>query len=195
MTARSFCLAIAALLPFMITTARAAQQASDGIQELEEVRIRGKRIVDQIAAAEDRFFPLFNKLNKNHEYDIRCNDVRLNPQSMIMHRICIPEFFSQYAPPPSISAGTCSGASYNDSVGTCVGGGYEPPSAEFIIMARGEDLEKNMRMTIDSDPRLKQMADHLGGLYYEMRAVQDRFLAVKRANRKPVAAYKGPRSL
>jgi hypothetical protein len=110
-------------------------------------------------------------------------------------RICIPEFFRLYTPPPSISAGTCSGASYNDSVGTCAGGGYEPPSAEFIIMARGADLEKNMRKTIDSDPRLKQMADHLGGLYYEMRSVQDRFMAMKRANRKPVIPYKGPRSL
>lgn len=195
MTARSFCLAIAALLPFMMTTVSAAQQTSDGIQELEEVRVHGKRIVDQIAAAEDRFFPLFNKLNKNHEYDIKCNDVRLNPESMIMSRICIPEFFSHYVPPPSISAGTCSGASYNDSVGTCVGGGYEPPSAAFIIMARSVDLEKNMRKTIDSDPRLKQMADHLGGLYYEMRSVQDRFQAIKAANRKPVVPYKGPRSL
>jgi hypothetical protein len=52
-----------------------------------------------------------------------------------------------------------------------------------------------MTKVVKSDPRLHAMARHLGDLYFEMQSVQNRFVAVKGANKKPVKGYKGPRIL
>jgi hypothetical protein len=192
--------------------AAASQQPAQEIAELDEIWIHGKRLADRITDAEDEFFPIYNKVNKNDDYDIKCGYTYLSPDSMIMSRLCAPGFLGKdYGAPPSRWV-TCYGffpyaygpyayGRYAMS-GPCYdSGGYEPPSPAFIVMAKSEDLRKNMTQVINSDPRLRAMAAHLGDLYLELNAVQHSYRKTKgierdatRVNRKAVKTNAGPRT-
>src|SRR5688572_32632853 len=43
----------------------AAQQPAQQTTELDEIWIHGKRLAHRITAAEDEFFPIYNRVNKN----------------------------------------------------------------------------------------------------------------------------------
>jgi TolA-binding protein len=65
------------------------------IQELDEVLVRGERLVKAINDAEDNFYDLFNKVNTDNDYDTSCvylNTDPDNPGSQIKSRVCIPGF-------------------------------------------------------------------------------------------------------
>jgi hypothetical protein len=123
------------------------------LQQLEQIWILGKGLAHRIEDAEDEFFPLYNKANRNHDYDIKCGYAYLNVDSMIMGRTCLANFLGKDYGAPAFYWGGCY---YNSAygygygyggrglIGWCVdAGGYEPPSLEFILMAKGEDLRKN----------------------------------------------------
>jgi len=65
-------------------------------QELEEIWVRGKSLSRAIADAEDDVYQLYNKLNKDSDYDITCGYMSLQRGSMIMRRACTPGFFADY---------------------------------------------------------------------------------------------------
>jgi hypothetical protein len=72
-----------------------AATPADQLQELDEVMVRGKRLLDQIADEEDDFYALFNKVNKDEKYDTSCVYLNLDPDSLtasIKSRVCIPGF-------------------------------------------------------------------------------------------------------
>jgi hypothetical protein len=184
----------------------AAQQTAQPTTELDEIWIHGKRLADRITAAEDEFFPIFNKVNKNDDYDIRCGYTYLSPDSLIMSRLCVPGFLGKDYGAPAIW-GICSGAfpAFRGGYAVmrlCTEGGYEPPSVEFIVMAKSDDLRKNMTKVISSDPRLRAMAAHLGDLYLELDSVQQRHRRAKgvgtrdtnRLNPKVSRTSAGPRA-
>jgi hypothetical protein len=212
---RRFCLAFATL-PLAMTVGISAaapepapatsQQPSQQITELDEIWVHGKRLADRITAAEDEFFPIYNKVNKDNDYDIKCGYTYLSPDSMIMSRLCVPGFLGKNYGAPAIW-GICYGTFpvYRGGYAVmraCADGGYEPPSVEFIVMAKSEDLRMNMTKVISSDPRLLAMAAHLGDLYLELNSVQHRYRKSKgidtkdtsRMNRRAVKANAGPRA-
>ena len=75
---------------------------------LSEVWVRGKKLARRVADAEDRLFKAYNKVNKNNIYDVHCGFLKLQPDSMIMSRTCLPGYLSdinyaRYYPGASIS--------------------------------------------------------------------------------------------
>jgi hypothetical protein len=184
----------------------AAQQPAQPTTELDEIWIHGKRLADRITAAEDEFFPIYNRVNNNNDYDIRCGYTYLSSESLIMSRLCVPGFLGKNYGAPA-RWGICSGTfpAFRGGYAVmrlCTEGGYEPPSVEFIVMAKSEDLRKNMTKVISSDPRLRAMAAHLGDLYLELDSVQQRHRRAKgadtkdtnRLNRKVSRPSAGPRA-
>jgi hypothetical protein len=171
----------------------AAQQSTEVTQELEEIWVHGKRLVDRINDAQDDFYPLYNKANKNDDYDIKCGYARLNPESMIMSRTCLPGFLGKDYGAPPMFTGVCYGefrtsAGYGSNftspgteltTGPCIDGGYDPPPPAFIAMAKSADLEKQMTKVISSDPQLLEKAARLGDLYMQLESVQKRFRKIK----------------
>jgi hypothetical protein len=73
-------------------TATAAAQPEEQLEELAEIEVRGKRLRDEIADAEDDFYQLFNQVNKDDDYDTKCVNLQLENNSRITTRTCIPGF-------------------------------------------------------------------------------------------------------
>jgi hypothetical protein len=71
-----------------------AEKPAKPIDELKEVWVRGKRLSQVIEDAEDDFFDLYNKLNKDSQYDVYCGSMSLYSSSMIMVRKCVPGFIA-----------------------------------------------------------------------------------------------------
>lgn len=61
---------------------------------LDEVIVRGKKLAQTITDAEDDFYKLYNKLNKDDKYDVNCAQLNTNPDanSRITSRVCLPGF-------------------------------------------------------------------------------------------------------
>jgi hypothetical protein len=169
----------------------ATQQFVQPTQELEEIWVHGKSLVERINEAQDDFFPLYNKANKNDDYDIKCGYARLNPESMIMSRTCLPGFLGKDYGAPPMFTGVCYGEYYASAgegssfmsptftTGPCIDGGYDPPTPAFISMAKSADLQRAMTKVISSDRQLLAKAAHLGELYKELESTQQRFRKVK----------------
>jgi hypothetical protein len=97
--------ALAALL-CIVTASMAAVAAEPAIapatpaanslpdEELEQIVVRGENIIKAINDAEDNFYDLFNKVNKDDDYDTRCVYLELNPTSRIGSRVCLPGFMA-----------------------------------------------------------------------------------------------------
>ena len=69
-----------------------AQSTAEVIEELEEVVVHGRRLKDEIVEAEDKYFSLFNEVNKDDRYDTHCVALQLEQDSRMQRRACIPGF-------------------------------------------------------------------------------------------------------
>ncbi len=78
--------------------AKAVDANGKPLEELEEVIVQGGRLVDRIVKAEDRFFKLYNELNKDDDYRVNCTSVALDDGSRIEQRFCMPAFFADAWP-------------------------------------------------------------------------------------------------
>jgi len=81
------------LTPAVATTP--APQAGEKLQELDEIVVRGKKLLNAIADAEDDFYKMYNLLNEDQKYATSC--VYLNtdpegPKSQLKSRVCVPGF-------------------------------------------------------------------------------------------------------
>jgi hypothetical protein len=74
--------------------ATAAEPPLDELVELNEVWVRGTKLARRVADAEDRLFKAYNKVNRNNIYDVHCGFLKLQPDSMIMSRTCLPGYLS-----------------------------------------------------------------------------------------------------
>jgi hypothetical protein len=52
---------------------------------------------------------------------------------------------------------------------------YMPPPPQLVLMEGSAKWYEHMMKVTNGDPRLKKMADHLGGLYKELAATQQQF--------------------
>lgn len=232
------CLVVASVVAAPSMSAQ-PDAAAEPVEELDEIVVRGKRLAQEIEEAEDKFFKLFNEVNKDHRYDTHCVSVRL-PDSRIETRTCIPAFVAnameEWAPyrarcqPPleDVDEFSCldrnndrslsweeAGArpelegafsemdenddnrlSYDEFLRDTPGptAVYMPPPPDLVLMNGTQAWYDHMMKVTSSDPRLKQMADHLGGLYYELRSAQSRYDEVVEQTRgKPAKPNLGPR--
>jgi hypothetical protein len=67
------------------------------LDELDEVLVRADRAAIVIADLEDEYYKLYNKLNKDNNYDVHCSYLNTdpdNPDSRLRSRVCMPEFLT-----------------------------------------------------------------------------------------------------
>ena len=66
---------------------------SQQVQELDQIMVRGTRVREAIANAEDEFFALYNTVNKDDDYSASCVFIPLGDTQIRSH-ICIPGFMA-----------------------------------------------------------------------------------------------------
>jgi hypothetical protein len=124
---RNPCLMMAAALLAIATTTLAADAApaqtsataaGDALQELDEIMVRGKKLKQVIADAEDEFFDLFNDVNTDDDYDTNCSYLNLdagNGGSQLKSRVCMPGFVADAMAQWAVSKVECT--DFNDHDG------------------------------------------------------------------------------
>jgi hypothetical protein len=187
-------LALVAILSIAATSsvnaaAAATTQTAPKVDELEEVWVVGKRLSEVIRKAEDQFFKAYNKVNRNHNYDVHCGEVLLSRDSLAMTRTCLPGFYVYNyldlagRAVPACASSSSSGDTYTPSGfsgGYYTGCTYAPmvPPA-LLAMEHREKYRKNVLQVIHSNGELLTMASKLAGLYGEMEAVQTRYVKIR----------------
>lgn len=148
--------------------------------ELDEIMVRGQNVRNAIADAEDEFFSLYNRLNKDNDYSTTCVYINMDPDTRIRSRICIPGFMADALADQVYFAQQCQSPG-NDENGNpfppppC----YTPPPPQLVLLERSRDYANHMLKVIQSDDRLGKMAGNLDKLYYELLGVQQQYLKVK----------------
>lgn len=94
-------LRLSALLVLMIAPLAVASAQDVGhaaepetLLELDEVVVRGERLIDAIVKAEDAFYAIYNQVNKDNQYDVNCTRMNLTADSgsRMNSRLCLPSF-------------------------------------------------------------------------------------------------------
>ena len=180
-------LAVATTLSIGISTpARAAEAAPAAsvpitqVQELDEILVRGKNIRDAIADAEDEFFLLYNKLNKDDDYSTSCIYVNTDTDTQIKSRLCIPGFLADALADQVYFQQQCQSPGQDEEGNDyppppC----YSPPPPQLVLMERSKDYANNLMKVIKTDLNLQRMAGNLDKLYYELLGVQQQYIKVK----------------
>ncbi len=191
---RIFCLAFATFFSIgLASTASAADAAPASkapaaavpiaqVQELEEILVRGKSIRDAIADAEDEFFALYNKVNKDDDYSTSCIYVNTDTDTQIKSRMCIPGFLADALADQVYFQQQCQSPGQDEEGNDyppppC----YTPPPPQLVLMERSKDYANNLMKVIKTDLNLQRMAGNLDKLYYELLAVQQQYIKVKTA--------------
>jgi hypothetical protein len=187
----------------------AAPNPVEQIETLDEVWVYGKRLSREIEAAEDDFFVLYNKLNKDSQYDVHCGRMALNRGSMLMVRACVPGFivYNYGDGFGRVSLGSCGsfgspsfgyygGGNYGDGYGyyssdyyggmgysgSACYGGFSSGSgvpSAALMMSKRPAYAANVLKVVASDPRLIEKAKDLGVLYKDMELVQGHYVKIK----------------
>ena len=198
-TIRNICLSITTLLAIGATTgtwaaegAAASVPAASGngqaVAELDEIMVRGSRIREAIAAAEDEFFVLYNTLNKDDDYSASCVFIPLGDTQIRSH-LCIPGFMADAMADQVYFAEQCRISAGDVGAAPC----YTPPTPQEVLTERSRGYANNLMKVIRSDARLGQMAGNLDNLYHELVSIQQQYFKVK-AERGPARPSQGPRA-
>jgi hypothetical protein len=217
----AFAVASATQAATAASTSPVAQAQPIGeLQELDEIWVRGKSLSDQIVDTEDEFFRLYNKLNRNHDFDVQCGYLRLDRDSLAMSRTCVPQYlaYGSYYPDTfwNVNMGSsCSGSSYSQTIGqdlnssdywymaSCGQPRYSTmsdwPTRIYVglsperIAERRQEYVRSLIRAIYADQRLLEKANELTGLYQEMRATQDQYNKVKAEDKAQAEAERRER--
>lgn len=156
-----------------------AYKSVDELIELDEVVVQGTRLQDRIVKAEDRFFKLYNELNKNNDYDVNCAYLPLEQDTRIDSRLCAPAFYANAIVDELVWQERCRGS--QDSEGNYVPPPpcYTPPPPDLVLLDRSNDYAKNLMSVIRSDPRLQEMAGELDDLHRERARLANRYREIK----------------
>lgn len=147
--------------------------------ELDEVVVHGTNLRDRIVKAEDRFFKLYNELNKDSDYDINCAYVSLEQDTRIQDRLCTPGFYVNAIVESMQWTERCRGT--QDESGNYVPPPpcYTPPPPELVLVDRTDEYAKNVMDVIRTDPRLQEMAGELDELHLERNRLMRRYVELK----------------
>lgn len=125
------------LAPFVVRAAAAAE-------ELDEVRVLGRKLWqmrEEIFEAEDRYYALYNELNKDRDFDVSC----VMSGTHMKQRYCRARFF--------IDAQT-------DQAQDMLRGRVAVPP-ELVQMQRQRDYRKAATAVLESSPELRRLASEL----------------------------------
>jgi hypothetical protein len=97
----------AILLSVALTTPASGAQVSDTgslqpveeLLELDEVKVRGRLVRNAVIRTEDLVFRRYNSLNRDNRYDVHCGDLPRTGDSLILQRLCLPEFLGDFVYP------------------------------------------------------------------------------------------------
>lgn len=145
---------IAALLAAVLPVAAVAQApAADAPQVtmpgsaepevLDEVLVLGTqlwKLRQNMIETEDRFYALYNKLNKNQDFDVHCH-VEAPTGRIVKERVCRVAFIER-AQEVEVKA---------------LLDGHSAPPADMVTQARQADFEKHFLKVVNSDPRLRKL--------------------------------------
>jgi hypothetical protein len=154
------------------------------VQELDQIMVRGTRVREAIANAEDEFFALYNTLNKDDDYSASCVFIPLGDTQIRSH-ICIPGFMADALADQVYFADQCRTLGGDQAAAAC----YTPPPPQAVLSDRAKPYANHLLKVIRSDDRLGRMAGNLDDLYHELGSIQQRYMELKSA-RSPV---QGPR--
>lgn len=171
---------LAAIGPaFAQTAAPAATKAIEELEELDEVVVHGTRLAERIEKAEDRFFKLYNQLNKDDDFDINCASLPLDGDTRIEGRYCTPAFFVNALADAVVWNERCRGS--QDEEGNYVPPPpcYTPPAPELVLASRQGEMARNIMNVIRSNPQLGDMAGELDQLHMERARLQRRYQQIK----------------
>jgi hypothetical protein len=143
-----WCLVAIALVPFFGRPAAAAD-------ELDEVRVLGRKlwqIREEIIKAEDRYYALYNELNKVSDFDVSC----VTKGTYGKQRYCRARFFID--------------AQYDQAQDLLRGHPAVPP--ELVQMQRAGDYRKAATAVLESSADLRRLASELVDL--KQRYAQER---------------------
>lgn len=165
--------------PAPAAAASTASTSEAPLEELDEILVRGRSLIREIADAEDGFFKLFNNLNKDDDYDTSCVYLALDAGSQIKSRTCIPGFVADAMADQVYFAEQCKApvdeAGNQLSPPPC----FTPPPPQLVLLERSDAYAAHLLKMIRSDPRLGDMAGRLDNLYTELNSVQRKYIKVK----------------
>lgn len=188
--------------PGALAATDAAAPAVVPLEELDEVRVEAKRRMRDITAAEDAFFRLYNELNLDDRYDVRCGYASLSPGSLAMERICMPGYLSRAYADGSRRQFTMALGCYltgvpvtNSPDSACLHHTGTPTAAirDQAHATYGEEYARNFLVVVNSDERLQRMMAELSELYAQMDSVQKRFIGQKAGKQGSRMGRSGPR--
>jgi hypothetical protein len=122
----------------------------EALPELDEVTVQGTRLWEmrkRIVEAENRFYALYNQINKDPDYQILCNRY-VRTGTHLAARKCVMKYYedAQYQAARGVFA-QLSGSTDE---------GYAP-EAELVGMERLEEARAHVLQVINSDKRLRRM--------------------------------------
>jgi hypothetical protein len=140
-----------------VSAREAATTAAPGQEQLlDEVVVRGTqlwKLRQRMKKTEDKFYALYNKLNKEQDFDVHCH-IETPTGRVIKERICRVAFFEDA----------------QEIEAKALLDGHSAPPAYMVAQARNADFEAHFLKVINSDPRLLKMVrerEALGAQYSE----------------------------
>jgi hypothetical protein len=159
---------------------------SQQVQELDQIMVRGTRVREAIANAEDEFFALYNTVNKDDDYSPSCVFIPLGDTQIRSH-ICIPGFMADAMADQVYFADQCRAAAGGAGATAC----YTPPPPQAVLTERATPYANHLLKIIRSDDRLGRMAGNLDDLYHELASIQQAYF--KARSEQPARPSQGPR--
>jgi hypothetical protein len=139
----------------------AADTLVEYVQQRDEIRVRGRVQSEDIAAAEDDFFRLYNELNSNDQYDVNCGAMVLDAESMMMDRKCEPRFIDGLSRKSTgFELDVINTGDFGDATPSIVfGGSYARrvgPQPSMLLLRKRDDYATNFNQIVNGDQRLQE---------------------------------------
>ncbi|MET0280379.1 MAG: hypothetical protein ABW278_04545 [Steroidobacteraceae bacterium] len=146
-------------VPFPQTTPTKQARAPENLEELDEATVEATKLWqmrEKMVALEERFYALYNDLNKDDDFDVHCA-MEAPLGTRLKKRVCRIEYFEN--------------AQAEEAQALL--GGYSAPPADLVLMSRYPDFTKTMLGLINGDPRLRK-------LVREREALEKRYIAERK---------------
>jgi hypothetical protein len=113
------------------------------LEELDEAKVRATKLWQMrqnLISAEERFYALYNELNKDDDYDVHCK-VEAPLGTRLKSRICRIAFYEE---------------AQADEAQALLGG-YQAPPPQQVMLERYPEFQKTALALINKDPRLRRL--------------------------------------
>lgn len=130
-------------LAWSVTGLEAATPATGQEQVLDEVLVQGTqlwKLREQMVEVEDRFYALYNKLNKDQDFDVHCH-IEAPTDRIVQERVCRIAYHE--------NAQAIEVKALLDE--------HSAPPAEMVRQAREAEFEQHFLRVVNSDRRLVKL--------------------------------------